>query len=55
MKVRRCALQLEDRKLLAKLFVGDMIALEAKYHRNCPTTLYNKARRATEKQEKEEN
>ena len=55
MKVRRCALQLEDRKLLAKLSAGDIIALEAKYHRNCLTTLYNKARQATEKQEKEEN
>ena len=55
MKVRRCALQLEDRKLLAKLSAGDMIALEAKCHRNCLTTLYNKARQATEKQEKEEN
>ena len=53
MKVRRCALQLEDRELLAKLSAGDMIALEAKYH--CLTTLYNKARQATEKQEKEEN
>ena len=55
MKVRRCALQLEDRKLPAKLSAGGMIALEAKYHRNCLTTLYNKARQATEKQEKEEN
>ena len=56
MKVRRCALQLENRKLLAKLSAGDMIALEAKYHRNCLTTseLYNKARQATEKEEKEE-
>ena len=43
------------RKLLAKLPAGDMIALEAKYHRNCLTKLYNKARQATEKQEKEEN
>ena len=51
MKVQRCALQLEDRKLLAKLSAGDMIALEAKYHRNCLTTLYNKARQATEKEE----
>ena len=48
-------LQLEDRKLLAKLSAGDMIALEAKYHRNCLTILYNKARQATKKQEKEEN
>ena len=55
MKVRGCALQLEDRKLLAKLSAGDVIALEAKYHRNCLTTLYNKARQATEKQEKKEN
>ena len=55
MKVRRCALQLEDRKLLAKLSAGDVIALEAKYHRNYLTTLYNKARQTTEKQEKEEN
>ena len=55
MKVRRCALQLEDRELLAKLSAGEMIALEAKYHRNCLTTLCNKARQATEKQEKEEN
>ena len=55
MKVRRCALQLEDRKLIAKLSAGYMIAFEAKYHRNCLTTLYNKARQATDKQEKEEN
>ena len=55
MKVRRCALQLEDRELLAKLSALDMIALEAKYHLNCLATLYNKARQTTEKQEKEEN
>ena len=54
MKVR-CALQLEDRELLAKFSTGDMIALEATYHWNYLTTLYNKARQATEKQEKEEN
>ena len=54
-KVQKCALQLEDRELLAKLSAGDMIVLEVKYHRNCLTTLYSKARQATEKQEKEEN
>ena len=64
--MRRCALQLEDRELLAKLSAGDMIALDAigtasphyttnSYHRNCLTTLHNKARQATQKQEKEEN
>ena len=55
MKMRRCALQLEDRELLAKLSAGNMIALEDKYHWNCLTTLHNKARQAIEKQEKEEN
>ena len=43
-KVRRCALELEDTALLAKLVPGDMIALEAKYHRKCLTNLYNRAR-----------
>ncbi len=31
-RVRQCALQLQDQSLLAKLSVGDLIALEAKYH-----------------------
>ena len=48
--MQRCALQLEDGELLAKLSAGDMIALEAKYHRNYLTTLYDKARQTTEKQ-----
>lgn len=43
-KVRRCALELEDTALLAKLVPGDMIALEAKYHHKCLTSLYNRAR-----------
>ena len=30
--------------LLAKLEAGDMIALEAKYHRKCLVNLYNRAR-----------
>ena len=35
--VRKCAIALilEDTTLLAKLEPGDMIALEAKYHRKC--------------------
>ena len=32
MKVRKCALDIEDEKLIAKLSVGDLIAQEAKYH-----------------------
>ncbi|KAJ8380702.1 hypothetical protein SKAU_G00014800 [Synaphobranchus kaupii] len=44
--VRKAALETEDTELLAKLAPGDMIALEAKYHRNCLRMLYNKARQA---------
>ena len=43
-KVCRCALELEDTSLLAKLAPGDMIALEAKYHGRCLVALYNRAR-----------
>ena len=43
-KVRRCATVLEDTVFLAKLAPGDMIALEAKYHLKCLSTLYNRAR-----------
>ena len=42
--VRKCALKLEDKRLLAKLSGGDLIAQEAKYHVKCLTSLYNKAR-----------
>ncbi|KAG0715668.1 hypothetical protein GWK47_011424 [Chionoecetes opilio] len=44
--VRRCATELGDTELLAKLSEGDMIAIEAKYHRNCLRALYNKIRPA---------
>jgi hypothetical protein len=42
-KVRKCAMELEDAALLAKLASGDMIALEARYHRRCLVALYNRA------------
>lgn len=45
-KVRKCAIELEDADLLAKLAPGDMVALEAKYHTKCLTKLYNRARAA---------
>ena len=45
-KVRKCAIELEDSFLLAKLAAGDMIAIEAKYHSKCLAALYNKARSA---------
>jgi len=43
-KVCRCAIELEDTALQAKLEPGDMIALEAKYHQKCMVSLYNRAR-----------
>lgn len=43
-KVRDCAVLLNDSKLTAKLSVGDLIAIEAKYHAKCLVGLYNRAR-----------
>lgn len=43
-RVRECALLLENKYLLAKLSAGDMIATDAKYHPNCLSNLYNRAR-----------
>lgn len=42
-RVRQCALKLQDKPLLAKLSAGDLIAQEAKYHAKCLTPLYTKA------------
>ena len=42
--VRKCALNLQDTVLLAKLCVGDMIFQKAIYNIKCLTNLYNKAR-----------
>ena len=47
--MRKCALEVEDTALLAKLATGDMIAIEAKYHHDCLRSLYNRARQATPK------
>lgn len=46
-KVRKCVYELEDTALLAKLGARDMIVIEAKYHKKCLSTLYNRARQAT--------
>ena len=42
--VRKCAVDLQDTVLLAKLSVGDLISQEAVYHSKCLTSLYNRAR-----------
>jgi hypothetical protein len=47
-RVRKCAHELQDTRLLTKLaLVQDMIALEANYHSKCLISLYNKASRYT--------
>ena len=43
-RVRKCAHDLQDQDLLAKLSSGDLIAQEAKYHPRCLTSLYNRTR-----------
>ena len=43
-KVRQCAIKLQDKKLLAKLSAGDLIAQDTQYHLQCLVSLYNRAR-----------
>ncbi len=47
-RVRKCAMQLQDTDLLAKLAPGDMVVLAAKYHNKCIVDLYNRARATTD-------
>ncbi|KAG0715880.1 hypothetical protein GWK47_010917 [Chionoecetes opilio] len=42
--VRKAAMKLQDKSLLAKLSAGDLIAQEARYHLPCLLSLYNRAR-----------
>ena len=53
-RVRKCALELQDQNLLAKLSAGDIVALEAKYHSQCLASLYNKVRQTKEADEQED-
>ncbi|CAB3987995.1 Hypothetical predicted protein [Paramuricea clavata] len=43
-RIRQIALDLQEESLLAKLSAGDMVALEAKYHKSCLTSICNRAR-----------
>ena len=47
--VREAALELRDTKLLARLALPDMVALEAEYHLACLTDLYDRKRALKEK------
>lgn len=43
-RLHQCATNLQDKKLLAKLSAGDVVAQEFKYHGGCLKALYNKER-----------
>ena len=49
--VHKCALQLGDQILPAKLSAGDLISQEAVYHSKCLVALYNKAQRSCDNSE----
>lgn len=42
-KVRKCATELNDSRLLTKLAGGDMVAIDAQYHTKCLAKLYKSA------------
>ena len=42
-RVRKCAHDLQDERLLAKIRAGDMIAQDTKYHSRCLVSLHNLA------------
>ena len=44
--VRDCAAIIEDTELLGRLSAGDMVAQDAKYHKNCLSVLHNRVRKA---------
>ena len=50
--VRKCAAQVGDNELLARLSMGDMVALEAKYHSKCLLALYYCAKTTVEAEPK---
>ena len=52
-RVRKYAAVLQDENLLAKLSTGDLVAMEAKYHNACLTSLSNRAR-ALDTEDKDE-
>ena len=41
-KIRKCALKLGDRHMIAETSTGDLVALDACYHLGCLTEYYRK-------------
>ncbi|CAC5423156.1 unnamed protein product [Mytilus coruscus] len=50
-RLKSCAETLQDKQLLAKLSIGDVIAQDLKYHPACLVGLYNKERAVKKKTE----
>jgi len=51
--VRKIATELQDAELMARMEGGDLVALEAKYHLACLTTIRNRYRSSKNQQGKE--
>ena len=51
-RARKCAAQVVDNKILARLSMGAMVALEAKYHSKCLLALYYRAKTTVEAESK---
>jgi len=51
-RVRQCATQIGDHELLARLSMGDMRALDVKYHSKCLMSLYNRAKSSVNAEDK---
>ena len=52
-RINECAKTISDKKLLAKLSAGDVIAQELKYHPACLVALYNEERACLKTKEQE--
>ena len=52
-RINECAKTISDKKLLAKLSAGDVIAQELKYHPACLVALYNEERAYLKAKEQE--
>lgn len=48
-KVRKCATELSDSQLMAKIVAGDLMAIDAQYHTICLAKLYKRAELARNK------
>jgi hypothetical protein len=45
-ELRRMAIEMQDTSLISRISGGDLVAIEARYHRNCLTAYKNRYRSA---------